>query len=147
MLLSNNGLTHRSDFLSGNEVIVHILTNILGLLNIGKIYIPLTNRINMDMTVVEYSAPEGTVYVTGKNLGEHASLLGLVENALLLYNKAVIELNVLRLENYDLPYNRNERYNSPNEKSIPMLKRRNNTLSRYYMRSVYSHFESPFQLQ
>ena len=62
LLLSNNGLTHCSDFLSGNEVIFEILTYKERSLDIGEIYIPLTDNVYLDITVVEYSAPEGTIY-------------------------------------------------------------------------------------
>ena len=94
LLLSNNGLTHCSDFLSGNEVIFEILTYKERSLDIGEIYIPLTDNVYLDITVVEYSAPEGTIYVTGENLGEHTLLLCLIEYASLLDNEAIIELNV-----------------------------------------------------
>ena len=76
-------------------MILKVLTYIERSLDVGKVYIPLSNNIYLDVTVVEYSAPEGTVYITRENLREHTSLLGLVKDALLLNNKAVIELNIL----------------------------------------------------
>ena len=63
MLLGNNGLTHRSDFLCGNEVIFKILTNVHRSLDVGKINVPLTDSVNVDVAIVEDSAPEGTVNV------------------------------------------------------------------------------------
>ena len=98
MLLGNNGLTHRFDFLCGNEVIFKILTNVHRSLDVGKINVPLTDSVNVDVAIVEDSAPEGTVNVAGENLGEHASFLGLVKYASSLDYKAVIELNVIGSE-------------------------------------------------
>ena len=112
LLLGNNSLTHRSDFLCGNEVILKVLTYKERSLDIGKINIPLANNVYLDITIVKYSAPEGTVYVTGENLGEHALLLGLVEHASLLDNKAVIELNISGSEQDNVYKERGERNQS-----------------------------------
>ena len=142
-LLSNNGLTHCSDFLSGNEVVLKISANLKRSLDTGEVYIPLTDSIDLDVAEVEHSAPERTVYVAGENLGEHALLLGLVEYASLFDYKAVVELNVLRLKLNNVYDDHNCGDDKPEEKNSPELESGEDTLSCYDMRSVYIHFTSP----
>ena len=125
-------------------MIFKILTNVKGVLNAVKIYVPLADSIDADVTVVENSAPEGTMYVTSKNLGEHALLFSLAEDAALLYNIGVIELNVLMSESYNINDNHDKGDNEPEEKNSPELKCGKNALSSDDVRSAYIHFKSPF---
>ena len=116
-------------------MVLKILTYVERSLDTHKVYVPLTDSVNADVTVVEHSAPEGTVYVTRENLGEHTSFLGLVEHASLLDNEAVVELNVLMLELNNVNDNHNKRNNEPKGKNSPKLERGENALSCYDMRS------------
>ena len=124
-------------------MILEIFTNEERSLNTLKIYVPLTDSINFDVTVVEYSAPEGTVYMAGENLGEHTSFLSFVEHASLLDYEAVIELNVLRSQNNNVYDNHDERNDKPECKNSPKLERGENALSCNDVRSVNIHLMSP----
>ena len=139
LLLGNNGLTHSSDLLSGDEVVFKILTNVKRSLDTDKVNVPLTDSVNADVTVVEHSAPEGAINVARENLGEHASFLSLIEHALLLDNEAVVELNVLVLKLNNVNDDHNKRNDKPEGKNSPNLECGKNTLSCYDMGSVYSH--------
>ena len=124
-------------------MVLKILTYVERSLDTHKVYVPLADSVNTDVTVVEHSAPEGTVNVARENLGEHASFLGLVEHASLLDNKAVVKLNVLMLELNNVNDDHNKRNDKPEGKKSPKLECGKNTLSCDDMRSVYSHFMSP----
>ena len=139
ILVADNSLTHRSDFLSGNEVILNVLTDVERSLNTCKIYVPLTDSVDFNIAVVEYSAPERTVNITRKDLGEHAFFFNLIEYASLLYNVCVIELNRLASELDNVNNYHNERNYEPEEKNSPELKCGKNALFSYDVRSVNIH--------
>ena len=121
-------------------MVLKILTNVKRSLDTHEVYVPLTDSVNLNVTVVEHSAPEGAVNVAGENLGEHTSFLGLVEHASLFDYEAVIELNVLALKNNNVLDNKDGRNYKPEEKNSPEFKCGKNTLSCYDMRSVNVHF-------
>jgi hypothetical protein len=121
-------------------VVLEVLAYKERTLDSHKIYVPLADSVNTDVAIVEHSAPEGTIYVARENLGEHTSLLGLIEHASLLDNVAVVELNILVLELNNINNNHNKRNNEPEGKNSPKLERGKNTLSCYDMRSVNIHF-------
>ena len=127
-------------------MVLKILTNIKRSLNVCKVNVPLTDSINLDVAVVEYSAPERTVNVARKNLREHTLFFSLVEHAVLFNNKAIVELNVLMSEYYYVNYDHNKRNYEEEGTNSPSLECRKNALSRYNMRSVNSHVKSPFRL-
>ena len=120
-------------------MVLEILTYKEGSLDTNEIYVPLTDSVNLDIAVVEHSAPEGTVYVARHNLGEHASLLSLIKYASLFDYEAIIELNVLRSKLDNVNNNHNKRNDEPKSKKSPKLKRGKDTLSCYNMRSVNIH--------
>ena len=142
--MGNYGLTHSLYFLSGDKVLLKILTDVKRVLNANKVYIPFTDSVDLDITVVEYSAPEGTVYVTGKNLGEHALFIVLTEHAAILYNVSIVELNILRSKLNNINDYHNKRNDKPEEENSPKLKRGKYTLSCNDLRSIYIHSHSPF---
>ena len=127
-------------------MVLKILTNIKRSLDVCKVNVPLTDSIDFDVTIVEYSTPERTVNVARKNLREHTLFFSLVEYAVLFNYKAIVELNVLMSEYYYINDDHNKRNYKEESTNSPKFERRKNALSRYNMRSVNSHIKSPFRL-
>ena len=125
-------------------MVLKILTNVERSLDVGKVNVPLTDSVDLDVTVIKDSAPERTVNVAGKNLGEHTLFFSLIEYAELFNYKAVVELNVGMFKYHYITDNHDKRNYKEESKNSPRLKCRKNTFSCNNMRSVYSHVKSPF---
>lgn len=121
-------------------MVLKIFANVERILDTIKINVPHTDRIYIDVTIIKYSAPERTLYVNGKHLGEHALLLMFAEHTALLDNIAIIKLNVLILNYHDTANKMNKRNYCPEEQNMPPFYSQKLTLSCNDMRSANFHF-------